>query len=165
MSSSVVSTHAFFYTFACAPPCGDTIITSLLAVPVALCCIAVGARGRSLHLRLRARSSMRSRIVARAPKHLRLDVPMGEFEVSHSCGCRRSVGYLPSPVPAHLFPELVELLGCQWFGEYVRPVLVGGYPSHHHTTSSDILANFHRVPIDMRQVDAVTAWIGRDLGT
>ena len=74
MSSSVVSTHAFFYTFACAPPCGDIVITPLLAVPVALCCIAVGARGRSLHLRLRARSSMRSRTVTRAPKHLRRPV-------------------------------------------------------------------------------------------
>ncbi len=77
MSSSVVSTHAFLYTFACAPPCGDTIITPLLAVPVALCCIAVGARGRSLHLRLRARSSMRSRTVARAPKHLRRQLCRG----------------------------------------------------------------------------------------
>ena len=104
-------------------------------------------------------------MATKAPRQLLLDVPMGEFEVSHSSGRRRSVGYLPSLVPAHLLPELVELLGCQWFGEYVRPVLVGGYPSHHHTTSSDILANFHRVPIDMRQVGAVTAWIGRDLGT
>ena len=59
MSSSVVSTHAFFYTIACAPPCGDTVITPLLAVPAALCCLVVGALGRILHLRLRARSSMR----------------------------------------------------------------------------------------------------------
>jgi hypothetical protein len=47
MSSSVVSTHAFIFTSACAPPCGDAIITPLLAVPVALYCIAVGACGRS----------------------------------------------------------------------------------------------------------------------
>jgi hypothetical protein len=35
------------------------IITPLLAVPMALYCIAAGARGRCLHLRLRDRSSMR----------------------------------------------------------------------------------------------------------
>jgi hypothetical protein len=47
------------FTTACAPPCGDSIIIPLLAVPIALYRIAAGARGRCLHLRLRGRSSMR----------------------------------------------------------------------------------------------------------
>ena len=37
------------FTIACAPPCGDSIITPLLAVPIALCRIAAGARGKCLH--------------------------------------------------------------------------------------------------------------------
>jgi hypothetical protein len=47
------------YTTACAPPCGDSIIVPLLAVPISLCRIAAGALGRCLHLRLQGRSSMR----------------------------------------------------------------------------------------------------------
>ena len=98
-----------------------------------------------------------------------IDLPVGElnnrdeFKLDSSGGRRRPVGHLPWLVPAHLLPELVELFGCQWLGEYACPVLVCGYPSHYHATSSDVLADFHRVPINMRQIDAVTAWVSRDL--
>jgi hypothetical protein len=34
--------------------------------------------------------------------------------------------------------------------------MVCGYPSDRHATSSDVLADFHSIPIHMRQIDAVT---------
>ena len=98
-----------------------------------------------------------------------IDLPMGEFnrgkfKLGSSSGRRRSVGHLPWLIPAHLLPELVDFFGCQWLSEYICPVLVCGYPSNCHATSSDvlILADLHSVPIHMRQIDAVTARVSRD---
>ena len=70
------------YTTACAPPCGDSIIIPLLAVPIALYRIAAGALGRCLHLRLRDRSSMRWAL-SRALEQLRrrLATPLGSLSL------------------------------------------------------------------------------------